>query len=50
LNGKNLVGKAIAFLCFASNAELQKIAQRLIKLNGEAWEEELVDIFGWLRI
>ena len=28
-----------------SDAELQKLAQRLVKLNGEAWEEEeLVDI------
>ncbi|MBD1902701.1 hypothetical protein NDI44_11400 [Trichocoleus sp. DQ-A3] len=29
----------------ASDVELQKLAQRLVKLNGEAWEEgELVDI------
>jgi hypothetical protein len=28
-----------------SDSELQKLAQRLVKLNGEAWEErELVDI------
>jgi hypothetical protein len=29
----------------ASDAELQKLAQRLVKPDGEAWEEgELVDI------
>jgi hypothetical protein len=29
----------------ASDAELQQLAQRLVKLDGEAWEEgELVDI------
>jgi len=29
----------------ASDSELQKLAQRLVKPNGEAWEEEeLVDI------
>jgi hypothetical protein len=33
-----------------SDIELQKFAQRLVKLNGEAWEEgELVD-FDWLTI
>jgi hypothetical protein len=34
----------------ASDVELQKLAQRLVKPNGEVWEEGNWWIFDWLRI
>jgi hypothetical protein len=34
----------------ASDVELQKLAQGLVKPDGEVWEEGELWIFDWLRI